>query len=99
MDCSRPWLSVGQAFVLRSEIRCNDAHSIDLLQIDTRMADKMKMKPMQEPLWQQSPPGDQVCALATLAPGDVFSTFSTLVPKTSFRGTMGQVLINFPLRP
>ncbi len=59
-----------------------------------RLSDKSAIKLATAPVWQQQKQhvvaggGD---ALATLQPGDVFSTFSKLLPLKCYSGGLGQV--------
>lgn len=88
---SRPWLSVKQPFVVRSEYRCNTDHPVEILDIDTRVADKIKIMQSIDPVWQQQRPGAGVDSLAVVQPGDVFSTFAKFIPNTPYNSCLGKV--------
>ena len=90
-----PWLSLGQPFVLRSEYSCNSAHPVEILQVETKEANKAVFSQPVQPVWQQQPPGVTVRPLASLAPGDVYSTFSKFVASQPFRGQLGVARVHW----
>eukprot|EP00750_Incisomonas_marina_P033041 INCI9534.1.p1 GENE.INCI9534.1~~INCI9534.1.p1 ORF type:complete len:1157 (-),score=195.42 INCI9534.1:382-3852(-) len=90
-----PWLSVGQSFIVRSSYTCNDVHPVELLQVDTKVANRTAISEPVLPVWQQQPPGTTVRVLAALAPGDVFSTINKFTAERPFQESVGQAIVHW----